>query len=94
MKTQSSTPPTNSEPDSDWFNSDYPSVVIIVLMVALLLGVSASTLRSHNPLFTAEPPDCAKLIQDEERLGCYDHAFHRLPLRPPRGSNVPLPGAG
>ncbi len=91
MKSPTRTPPTTSEPGSDWFSSDYPSVVIIVSMVALLVGVGAATLRSHNIRATVKPRDCVKLIDDEERLGCYDHAFHRLPSG---DTDVPLPGIG
>ena len=94
MKSPNRTPSTTSEPGPDWFSSDYPSVVIIVSMVALLVGVSASTFRSHKLRATAKPRDCVQLIDDEERLGCYDHAFHRLPSWPDGSTDVPLPGTG
>ena len=79
METSDSTPRTTNQPSSDWFDLDYPSAIIVAAMAALLLVASGSTLRSHNPIDIAAPPDCVRLIPDEKRLGCYDHAFHRIP---------------
>jgi hypothetical protein len=91
MKFLTRTHHSTSQPGPDWFSSDYPSVAIIVATAALLVGVSATTLRSHNLRAAAKPRDCVKLIEDEERLGCYDHAVHRVPSKAP---DVPLPGTG
>ena len=72
---------------SDWFDTSGPAYLIILLVGAMLAGVSASSVGQHR----ASPSNmasCTSLEEKDKRLACYDYALHRSPSQPVSGANA------
>jgi hypothetical protein len=66
-----------------------PAYVIILVLIALVVGVGAATVGRQQTSMAAKA-NCVALEENEQRLVCYDNAFHRVAQQPAKGANVPL----
>jgi hypothetical protein len=72
-----------------WFELSRPAYVIVLVLIATVIGIGAATVGREQTSIAAKA-NCVALQESEQRLACYDNAFHRAAAQPAKGANAPL----